>query len=49
MYKKKMNFYDLHKVVNNFIYTKKIHFYYLHKVINSFLTISPNENYSLVF
>ena len=31
-----MNFYYLHKVVNNFVYTQKINFYYLHKVINNF-------------
>ena len=33
--KKKINFYYLHEVVNNFIYTKKINFYYLHKVVNN--------------
>ena len=41
MYIQKINFYYLHKVVNNFIYTEKINFYYLHKVINNFLLFPP--------
>ena len=35
--KKKIIFYYLHKVVNNFIYTKKINFYYLRKVVTNFI------------
>ena len=34
--KKKINFYYLQKVINNFTYTKKIIFHYLHKVFNNF-------------